>query len=297
MKIAILGKPFEDDNLPFVQGLLDNLSNRQTEIIVAESFYDYLSHRLQLPEGVQSFRRGDSLRGVQFVLSIGGDGTLLDTVTYVGSAQIPILGIHTGRLGFLATVTPDQITQALDALFKGHFVIEERSLIRVDTDPEAFGGINFGLNEFSILKRDTSSMIVVHTYIDGEYLNSYWADGLIVATPTGSTGYSLSCGGPVMLPQTNNFIIAPVCPHNLNVRPLIVPDRSVISFEIEGRSNQFLLSLDSRSVAVDAGIQIAVRRENFTVRLVKLNHVNFLSTLRSKLNWGLDRRNPAGIPV
>ncbi|WBA41545.1 NAD kinase [Hymenobacter canadensis] len=297
MKIAILGKPFEDDNLPFVQGLLDNLSNRQTEIIIAESFYDYLSHRLQLPEGVQSFRRGDSLRGVQFVLSIGGDGTLLDTVTYVGSAQIPILGIHTGRLGFLATITPDQITQALDALFKGHFVIEERSLIRVDTDPEAFGGINFGLNEFSILKRDTSSMIVVHTYIDGEYLNSYWADGLIVATPTGSTGYSLSCGGPVMLPQTNNFIIAPVCPHNLNVRPLIVSDRSVISFEIEGRSNQFLLSLDSRSVAVDAGIQIAVRRENFTVRLVKLNHVNFLSTLRSKLNWGLDRRNPAGIPV
>ncbi|AII51571.1 NAD kinase [Hymenobacter sp. APR13] len=297
MKIAILGKPFQDDNLSFVQGLLDNLTNRQTEIIIAEPFYEYLHPRLQLPEGTQTFQRGDALLGVQFVLSIGGDGTLLDTVTYVGSAQIPILGIHTGRLGFLATITPDQITQALDALFKGHFVIEERSLIRVDTDPEAFGGINFGLNEFSILKRDTSSMIVVHTYIDGEYLNSYWADGLIVATPTGSTGYSLSCGGPVMLPQTNNFIIAPVCPHNLNVRPLIVSDRSVISFEIEGRSNQFLLSLDSRSVAVDAGIQIAVRRENFTVRLVKLNHVNFLSTLRSKLNWGLDRRNPSGIPV
>jgi NAD+ kinase len=297
MKIAILGKPFEDASLPFVQGLLDDLSARQTEIWIAEQFHAYLHHRLRLPEGIRSFHRDDSLRGVQFVLSIGGDGTLLDTVTYVGSLQIPILGIHTGRLGFLATITPDQIGQAMDALFKGHFVIEERSLIRVDTDPEVFGGINFGLNEFSILKRDTSSMIVVHTYIDGEYLNSYWADGLIVATPTGSTGYSLSCGGPVMLPQTNNFIIAPVCPHNLNVRPLIVSDRSVISFEIEGRSNQFLLSLDSRSVPVDAGIQIAVRRENFTVRLVKLNHVNFLSTLRTKLNWGLDRRNPAGIPV
>jgi len=297
MKVAILGKPFEDESLPFVQGLLDDLNGRQTEIIIVEQFHAYLTGRLRLPDGIQSFRRGDSLRGVQFVLSIGGDGTLLDTVTYVGSLQIPILGIHTGRLGFLATITPDQIGQAMDALFKGHFVIEERSLIRVDTDPEVFGGINFGLNEFSILKRDTSSMIVVHTYIDGEYLNSYWADGLIVATPTGSTGYSLSCGGPVMLPQTNNFIIAPVCPHNLNVRPLIVSDRSVISFEIEGRSNQFLLSLDSRSVPVDAGIQIAVRRENFTVRLVKLNHVNFLSTLRSKLNWGLDRRNPAGIPV
>ncbi|UOG75444.1 NAD kinase [Hymenobacter tibetensis] len=297
MKIAILGKPFEDASLPFVQNLLDDLARRQTDILIVESFHSYLTERLQLPTGVSTFHRGDSLRGVQFVLSIGGDGTLLDTVTYVGSLQIPILGIHTGRLGFLATVTPDRIAQAMDALFKGHFVLEERSLIRVETDPDAFGGVNFGLNEFSILKRDTSSMIVVHTYIDGEYLNSYWADGLVVATPTGSTGYSLSCGGPVMLPQTNNFIIAPVCPHNLNVRPLVVSDQSVISFEIEGRSNQFLLSLDSRSVAVDAGVQIAVRRESFNARLVKFNHVNFLSTLRSKLNWGLDKRNPAGIPI
>jgi NAD+ kinase len=285
MKIAILGKPFDEETLPFVQALLDDLVGRRTEILIVESFRTYLDNRLSLPEGIGTFRRGDSLRGVQFVFSIGGDGTLLDTVTYVGALQIPILGINTGRLGFLATITPDRIPQAIDALFKGHFVIEERSLIC------------FGLNEFSILKRDTSSMIVVHTYIDGEYLNSYWADGLIVATPTGSTGYSLSCGGPVMLPQTNNFIIAPVCPHNLNVRPLIVSDRSVISFEIEGRSNNFLLSLDSRAVPVDAGIQIAVRRESFAARLVKLNHVNFLSTLRSKLNWGLDRRNPAGIPL
>ncbi|SHI31398.1 NAD+ kinase [Hymenobacter daecheongensis DSM 21074] len=297
MKIAILGKPFDEETLPFVQALLDDLVARRTDIIIVESFRTYLDNRLRLPEAIGTFRRGDSLRGVQFVFSIGGDGTLLDTVTYVGALQIPILGINTGRLGFLATITTAHIAQAIDALFKGHFVIEERSLIRVDTDPEVFDGINFGLNEFSISKRDTSSMIVVHTYIDGEYLNSYWADGLIVATPTGSTGYSLSCGGPVMLPQTNNFIIAPVCPHNLNVRPLIVPDRSVISFEIEGRSNNFLLSLDSRAVPVDAGIQIAVRRETFAARLVKLNHVNFLSTLRSKLNWGLDRRNPAGVPL
>ena len=185
------------------------------------------------------------------------------------ASQIPILGIHTGRLGFLATITPDRIAQAIDALFKGHFTIEERSLIRVDTDPDVFGSLNFGLNEFSILKRDTSSMIVVHTYIDGEYLNSYWADGLVVATPTGSTGYSLSCGGPVMLPQTNNFIIAPVCPHNLNVRPLVVSDQSVISFEIEGRSTSYMLALDSRSLPVEASVQIAVRRETFNARLSK----------------------------
>jgi NAD+ kinase len=297
MKIAILGKPFDEALAPFLQALLDDLIRRQSEVIIVESFHTYLSQHMEVPAGITTFRRGDSLQGVRFVLSIGGDGTLLDTVTYVGSLQIPILGINTGRLGFLATIAPENIAPAIDSLFKGHFVLEDRSLIRVDTDPEAFGAINFGLNEFSILKRDTSSMIVVHTYIDGEYLNSYWADGLIVSTPTGSTGYSLSCGGPVMLPQTNNFIIAPVCPHNLNVRPLIVPDRSVISFEIEGRSNNFLLSLDSRSVTVEANVQIAVRRENFNARLVKLNHVNFLSTLRSKLNWGLDRRNPAGIPI
>lgn len=297
MRIAILGKPFDADMAPHLQRLFDDLAARQVQVAVAKPFHTLLDQQLQLPDNLSLFDRGDDLRGTDYVLSIGGDGTLLDTVTYVGRRQIPILGINTGRLGFLSTVAPEQIPQALDALFRGHFTLESRSLIHADTDPDVFGGIDFGLNEFSILKRDSSSMIVVHTYIDGEYLNSYWADGLVVSTPTGSTGYSLSCGGPVMLPQTNNFIIAPVCPHNLNVRPLIVPDRSVISFEIEGRSNNFLLSLDSRSVTVDAGIQVAVRREAFDAKLIKLNHVNFLSTLRSKLNWGLDRRNPAGFSV
>ncbi|KAA9325458.1 NAD kinase [Adhaeribacter soli] len=291
MKIAILGKPFKEEILPFMQGLFDELASRNTEIIIVEYFKTYLENRLKLPENVGSFSRGDDLKGVNYVFSIGGDGTLLDTVTYVGARQIPILGINTGRLGFLATVAYDKVPLALDALFKGHFVIDERSLIRADSDAELFDGVNFGLNEFTISKTDTSSMIVVHTYIDGEYLNSYWADGLVVATPTGSTGYSLSCGGPVVMPQTNNFVIAPVCPHNLNVRPLVVPDKSVISFEVEGRSNNFLVSLDSRSKIVETGVQLAVRRENFNARLVKINQVNFLSTLRTKLNWGLDKRN------
>jgi len=296
MKFAILGKPFDEAVTPFLQALLDELASRNAEVIIVETFWAYLDAHLRLPPGTGSFRRGDSLRGVQFVLSIGGDGTLLDTVTYVGALQIPILGINTGRLGFLAPINPDYIPQAIDALFKGHFTLEDRSLLRVETDPDVFGALNFGLNEFSILKRDTSAMIVVHTYINGEYLNSYWADGLVVSTPTGSTGYSLSCGGPVMLPQTNNFIIAPVCPHNLNVRPLIVSDQSIISFEIEGRATSYLLALDSRSMPVEASVQMAVRRENFNARLVKLNHVNFLSTLRNKLNWGLDRRNPVTAP-
>ena len=292
MKIAILGKPFDEAATPHLQLLFDELHARQVEVLVVESFWLFLESRLRLPPGIATFRRGHSLRGVQYVLSIGGDGTLLDTVTYVGELELPILGINTGRLGFLAPINPDVIPQAVEALFRGHFTIEERSLLRVDTDPDVFGELNFGLNEFSILKRDTSSMIVVHTYIDGEYLNSYWADGLVVSTPTGSTGYSLSCGGPVMLPTTNNFIIAPVCPHNLNVRPLVVSDQSIISFEIEGRGTNYLLALDSRSHPVEATVQMAVRRERFNARLIKLNHVNFLTTLRNKLNWGLDRRNP-----
>ncbi|WP_276498798.1 NAD kinase [Pontibacter litorisediminis] len=291
MKIAILGKPFTDDITPFIQALFDELQRRKAQLCLVEHFELYLKNTINLPTGIETFRRGDKLQGVDVVLSIGGDGTLLDTVTYVGAQQLPILGINTGRLGFLATIPYDSINVALDALYKGHYTLDDRALIHVDSDQEVFSGINFGLNEFSVLKRDTSSMIVAHTYIDGEYLNSYWGDGLVVATPTGSTGYSLSCGGPLVLPQTNNFVISPVCPHNLNVRPMIVSDRSVISFEVEGRSSSYLAALDSRSTPVDMNVQLAVRRESFVARLVKLHHVNFLSTLRSKLNWGLDKRN------
>lgn len=291
MKIAILGKPFSEQIAPFIQQLFDELLLRKTDLLLVEHFQLYLQNTLNIPNDIPTFKRGDDLTGVDVVLSIGGDGTLLDTVTYVGAQEIPILGINTGRLGFLATISHDSINVALDALYKGHYTLDDRALIRVDSDQEVFEGINFGLNEFSVLKRDSSSMIAVHTYIDGEYLNSYWADGLVVATPTGSTGYSLSAGGPLVLPQTNNFVISPVCPHNLNVRPMIVSDRSVISFEVEGRSSSYLASLDSRSVPVDMNVQLAVRRENFVARLVKLHHVNFLSTLRSKLNWGMDNRN------
>ncbi|CAN5889435.1 NAD kinase [soil metagenome] len=291
MKIAILGKPFGDEIIPYLQSLFDDLARRETEIALVDRFHGYLEGRVRLPAGIRVFTRGDSLAGVQYVFSIGGDGTLLDTVTYVGAKEIPILSINTGRLGFLATTPYDQALPALDALFRGNYLIDSRSLIRVDSDRDVFDGINFGLNEFAILKRDTSSMIVVHTYLDGDYLNSYWADGLVVSTPTGSTGYSLSCGGPVVFPQTNNFVISPVCPHNLNVRPLVVSDNSVISFEIEGRSQNFLVSLDSRSKPVDAAIQIAVRREDFAAKLVKPHQVNFLATLRNKLHWGMDRRN------
>ncbi|AMM51086.1 inorganic polyphosphate kinase [Rufibacter sp. DG15C] len=291
MKIAIVGKPVKEEVLPYVKRLFDNLLQRGITITISEGFAELLEPMLPLPATVEYFNRQTNLQDVSYMLSLGGDGTLLDAVTYVGALQIPILGINMGRLGFLASVPYAQLDASIETLLKGHYTFDERSLIHLDSDQEVFEGINFGLNEFSILKRDTSSMIAVHTYIDGEYLNSYWADGLIVATPTGSTGYSLSCGGPVMMPQTNNFVISPVCPHNLNVRPLVVSDRSVISFEIEGRSTKYLVSLDSRSRPVDASIQLAIRREDFNARLVKLNQVNFLTTLRTKMHWGLDQRN------
>jgi NAD+ kinase len=293
LHVAIIGKLPTEPMRPYLQALFDALAaHGAAPRVLGSVFQELLLMGVAMPAGSTPFERGDSLAGTHFVLSLGGDGTLLEAVTYVGALQIPILGINMGRLGFLATVPQERVPEALDALVRGHYTLDDRSLIRVEADRPLFDGIAFGLNEFSILKRDSSAMIVVHTYIDGEFLNSYWADGLIVSTPTGSTGYSLSCGGPVLLPHTTNFVIAPVCPHNLNVRPLIVPDRSVISFEIEGRANNFLISLDSRSQPVDASIQLAVSKERFGARLVKVHQANFLSTLRTKLNWGLDERNP-----
>jgi len=290
MRIAIHGRPFRDDAANHVKELYNYLKSRGAQVITYAPFYNYLEETGITVHGEQYSEKED-LSGTDFLMSVGGDGTLLEAVTYVGKLQIPILGINIGRLGFLATTQGEEIKKAVDALYSKDFKYDDRMLIKLVSDEDIFGGVNFGLNELTILKRDSSSMIVVHTYIDGEYLNSYWADGLIISTPTGSTGYSLSCGGPLMLPQLNNFIIAPVSPHNLNVRPMIVSDKSEISFKIEGRSNYFLVSLDSRSKIVSAATKIAVKKEDFKARLVELKGYNYFQTLRNKLNWGLDLRN------
>ncbi|SDK67594.1 NAD+ kinase [Catalinimonas alkaloidigena] len=290
MKIAIHGRDFKSVYIPSVQLIFNKLQKYGTELLLNQGYASILQKN-GIETGPHHLFNTRHELDADLVISLGGDGTLLETVTYVAEKETPILGINIGRLGFLATTSNDQIDSALAQVMEGYYEHDCRTLVRLESDCNLFQGLNFGLNEFTILKRDTSSMIVVHTYIDGEYLNSYWADGLIVATPTGSTGYSLSCGGPVVLPDSKNFIISPVSPHNLNVRPMVVSDTSVISFEIEGRSNNFLVSLDSRSETVDAGVQLAVRKEDFQVKLVKLNGYNFLNTLRSKLNWGYDIRN------
>jgi NAD+ kinase len=209
----------------------------------------------------------------------------------VGDTLIPILGINYGRLGFLATISKDELSIMVEALVNRSYVIDKRSLLHLDSNLPIFEGTPFALNEFAIHKRDTSPMIKIHTYLNGELLNSYWADGLIIATPTGSTGYNMSCNGPILFPDSSSFVITPVAPHNLNVRSVVVPDSSVISFEIEGRTEELICALDARKEIVPIGIQIAVKKEAFCVHFIRLNENSFLSTLRTKLTWGLDKRN------
>ncbi|WP_028979927.1 NAD kinase [Sporocytophaga myxococcoides] len=291
MKIAIHGRTFNNDAIPFIQEMFDNLKSRESEILVYKNFSVFLDKVGIKYNNANIYSHHEELEDTDFLFSIGGDGTFLESVSFAGPQQIPLLGINTGRLGFLATTPREKILQAIDSIYKHTYKFEERTLIHLDSDLDLFNGVNFALNEFAILKRDISSMIVVHTYINGEYLNSYWADGLIISTPTGSTGYSLSCGGPLVMPSTNNFIISPVSPHNLNVRPMIVPDSSVLSFEIEARNKNFLISLDSRSKSVPVKTKLTVRREKFKAKIVELEGYNYFQTLRNKLNWGLDLRN------
>lgn len=291
MNIAIHGRSFKEDSLPYIQDMFKVLEAKGAKIQIFEPFAAFVQKRGIEIKKFKTYSTAKELIKADFMLSAGGDGTLLEAVTYVRKKLIPILGINTGRLGFLATTQRDQIEEAINDLYNNNYSFEDRSLIHLESPSDIFEDESFGLNEFTLLKKDTSSMIVVHTYIDGEYLNSYWADGLIISTPTGSTGYSLSCGGPLVLPSSNNFIIAPVSPHNLNVRPMVVSDSSEILLKIEGRSKNILVSLDSRSKTVPVSTTFKVRKENFKTRLVKLPNHNFLETLRSKLNWGLDLRN------
>ncbi|SMD42672.1 NAD+ kinase [Aquiflexum balticum DSM 16537] len=291
MNITIHGIGFQKEFIPHIEQLFKILKDKKVEVSLTDSFSKSLKKIAHVPNDFDVLQKKASLSHIDFLISVGGDGTLLDAVCLVGKNEIPILGINTGRLGFLATAPKENIESTITALFEKTYSIESRSLLSLDSDSSLFNGLNFGLNEFTIHKRDTSSMITVHTYINNQYLNSYWADGLIVSTPTGSTGYSLSCGGPLITPGARNFVITPVSPHNLNVRPIVVSDESEISFEIEGRSEKFLISLDSRSEAIDASIKLSVKKAEFSAKLVKFADYSYFDTLRQKLNWGFDMRN------
>ncbi|WP_316772373.1 NAD kinase [Pedobacter frigiditerrae] len=292
MRIAIYGRDFNDSVLPFVQEVFDALAAHQTEISVYLKFYNFIKNKVVLPENIITFsNHKELLNQTEVLLSLGGDGTLLDTLSLVRDSQIPVIGINFGRLGFLASINKNEIKNAIAALVKGEYSLDKRSILNLESQNDLFTDENFALNDITIHRRDNSAMMIIHAYMNGEFVNSYWADGLIIATPTGSTAYSLSCGGPIILPSAQNFVITPIAPHNLNVRPIIVPDNVELTFEIEARSTKFLLSCDSRTETVDRSVKITINKAKFNVNLVRLNNESYLTTLRNKLLWGIDTRN------
>ncbi|HEY0651587.1 MAG TPA: NAD kinase [Chryseosolibacter sp.] len=290
MKIGIHGKEFTRQTAPVIQRIFENLAGQQ--LYISKKFEACLKAPVFKKFSWKTYDPATLGKDkIELFLSIGGDGTLLETISHIGKLELPVLGINTGRLGFLATTSKDDIENALQSVLKGKFALDKRAVLRLESNSEVFGNLNFALNDFTIVKKDTSSMITIHTTIDGEFLNSYWADGIIVATPTGSTGYSLSCGGPLIFPRSGNFVITPVSPHTLTVRPIIVSDSSEITFRIEGRSKRFLVSLDSRIATIDSSVVLTVKKADFKVVLVQLEGQHYFKTLRQKLNWGLDIRN------
>jgi NAD+ kinase len=291
MKIAIYSRGGETVRQEDLTLLLNELEKQKISCYMHHDFFEQVRHLFLSGEYPTFMDAGDLDDSFECVISMGGDGTLLDTLTFIRDSNIPVLGINFGRLGFLATIGKHELTNTVTALVNRTYVVDKRTLIHLDASIPLFGKTPYALNEFAIHKRDTSSMIRIHTYLNGEFLNTYWADGIIVSTPTGSTGYSLSCNGPILFPESGSFIITPVAPHNLNVRPIVIPDDSIVSFEVEGRTDQFICALDSRREIVNKDIQLAVKKEAFTIGLLRLSENSYLQTLRGKLSWGLDKRN------
>ncbi len=292
MNIALYNRNFNEEDKPVLKQSIELLQRKKVNIHIYKDFYERIAPFVIFDNSPVFFtEKKDLNNNIDFLISFGGDGTILDTVVLIGDKGIPVVGINLGRLGFLAAIRQDEIAEALDSLFRKDYTIDQRRLVHLDSNVGLFGASPFALNEFSIYRKDSSSMIKIHTFLNGEFLNTYWADGLIVATPTGSTGYSLSCNGPLVFPQASNFIITPVAPHNLNIRPVVVPDDTVISFEVEGRTPNFFCTLDSRHESFTKDVQLAIRKEHFDFNLIRLNDQNFLNTIRKKLFWGIDSRN------
>lgn len=289
MKVGVFGSEYQVEKQSQIRRLFEKLISQEAEIYVDALFYNFLVDVLNYDPPIAGLLTDDHF-DLDVALSVGGDGTFLRTAARVNRQNIPILGINTGRLGFLADVGNNEIEDTLEEIFKNYYKIEERTLLRLHTAERAFRGYNYALNEIAILKRDTSSMITIHTTLNGEYLTSYQADGLLIATPTGSTAYSMSVNGPIIIPQSKNLVLSPVAPHSLNVRPLIIPDTYTISLGVESRNKSFLISLDGRSEVFPAGIQLTVTKADYTTKVIKRYNHTFYQTLREKLMWGADAR-------
>lgn len=293
MKVAIYGQFFKSEDAIYVQELFNVLSKNNIDFLVEENYFNAIKKNVEI-KNIATFSSYNDLKTFfDFIITIGGDGTILRAVILVRDSNIPIIGINTGRLGFLATVQKEEIESAINALINKDFLIKERTLLSVSTssNQKDLLPLNFALNEVSVSRKNTASMIIIETYLDNEYLNAYWADGLIISTPTGSTGYSLSCGGPIITPQAKSFALTPIAPHNLNARPLVIPEETNIKFTVKGRENEFLLSLDSRVTTIKSNTEIFVEKAPFNLKMVQINKQTFIKTLREKLLWGKDLRN------
>jgi NAD+ kinase len=292
MRIALFGTNFSENFNKYIQHLINKLESEKVDIYIEQFFLNYLKEKMRFKNDVLTFTNHEDLKDKADILfSIGGDGTLLSAVSFVRNSNIPILGINTGRLGFISSVAPDQIEQAVNDVLNNKYKTNKRTLLTLKTSNNLFKNKNFALNEVAVLKKDTSSMIKIEAYVDDEFLNSYWADGLIVSTPTGSTGYSLSCGGPIIAPGTNNIIITPIAQHNLNVRPIVINHNSTIKLKVEDRDQLALVSLDSCSRAFDSSVELTIKKASFKINLIEPQNNSFISTVRQKLMWGSDKRN------
>jgi len=292
MKIGIFGSDYQPGKQNSIKVLFDFLHINGVEIWVESKFYNYLSRQFAFTPPIAGLIEPEDHLPLDAVVSLGGDGTFLQTAAWVGRQDIPILGINTGRLGFLADISTEKMEVTLNEIFEKKYLIEQRSVLELHTNLPFRGEYNYALNEVAILKRDTSSMITIRTYLNDEFLNDYLADGLLVATPTGSTAYSMSVNGPIIIPQANNFVLSPVAPHSLNVRPLVIPEDYKIRLKVESRNQNFLISLDGRSEVFPSGSEFRIQKADFTIKIIKRHEQNFYETLRKKLLWGTDVRAP-----
>lgn len=293
MRVGIYGRHLKDSFVPDIQELFNTMKTLGWAVMVYEPFVENLQNRITLDAKPVLFNRHEEIWGkIDLLISIGGDGTFLETVHIIRDSGIPVLGVNTGRLGFLASTHKDEIKEVLEYIHQDKYRLQNRSVLTLETKENLFGSTNFALNELTVHKKDSSSMITIHAFFGDLYLNSYWADGLIISTPTGSTAYSLSCGGPIVVPGSGAFVITPIAPHNLNVRPIVVPDNRTIRLKIEGRGEEeFLCTLDSRSVTIDSSVELFIKKANFELNVVQTDKQNFLNTIRKKMMWGLDSRN------
>ena len=293
MKVAIYGQFYQNDTRPIIRDIFVFFNNK-VELFIEKEFLDILYREEILKRPYKTFSSYKDLdNSFDLMISIGGDGTILRAATFIRDSGIPILGINAGRLGFLAKVQKDNIESFLQLILDKKYTISKRTLLSLDSSPKNndLKDINFALNEIAISRKETTAMISIETYLDGEYLTSYWADGLIIATPTGSTGYSLSCGGPVLTPEVKSIVITPIAPHNLNARPLVIPDKTVIKIKVTAREPQYLVSLDSRITSFNENSTLTIKKTPFKINMIEIQEESFLKTLRNKLLWGVDKRN------